>query len=70
MIENKLQLKVSNKQLKNLQSALLFSVVTTVEMPSEIYKAMIKGLESLIKELEAEIKRYKISLRDKTKNEK
>lgn len=59
MIKSKIQLKVSNMQLKTLKKALVSSINTTVKMPKEIYKAMIAGIESQIIELEQEIKEYK-----------
>lgn len=59
MIENKAQYKVSVIQLKTLKKALVCSINTTVEMPKEIYKAMLAGIESRIKELETDMKEFK-----------
>ena len=64
MIENKLQLKVTNKQLDCLRKALCCSINTTVEMPEKIYKAMLSGIQSQITELENDVSEFKKTLRD------
>ena len=57
-IENGKQYKVSKKQLDSLRGALEASINTTVEMPEAIYKAMLTGIQSQIKEVEADIEEY------------
>ncbi len=58
MIQNEKQYKVSKSQLNKLKTALDASINTTVEMPKEIYEAMISGIQSQIDEVELKIKKY------------
>jgi len=55
MIKNEKQYKVAKSQLNKLKTALDASINTTVEMPKEIYEAMIAGIKSQIEEMELKI---------------
>ena len=57
-IENEKQYEVAKKQLDSLKTSLDASIDTTVEMPEEIYKAMLSGIRSLIEEMEPKVLDY------------
>lgn len=58
MIKNEKQYRVAKNQMTKLKSALEASINTTVEMPKEIYEAMIAGIQSQIEELASKITEY------------
>ena len=59
MIKNDKQLKVAEKQLQSLKDTLVCSLNTTVEMPQDIYEAMIQGILSQIYEMQVKIREFK-----------
>ena len=58
MIKNEKQYKTAKSQLNKLKTALDASINTTIEMPREIYEAMIAGIQSQIEEVELKIAEY------------
>jgi HTH-type transcriptional regulator/antitoxin HigA len=58
MIQNERQYKVTNGQIKKLKDALQASRTTKKKMDSRVYKAMIAGIESQIKELNDQLLSY------------
>jgi hypothetical protein len=58
MIENIRQYDVANEQVKTLEAAYECSKNTTIEMPKDIYDAMLAGIQSQIDEMKQEIKEF------------
>jgi len=58
MIKNKKQYQVTKKRIEKLRTALDAANETKIEMPREIYLAMIAGVESQIRDMEAELNEY------------
>ena len=60
MIKNKKQYQVTKKRIEKLKSALDAAHETKIEMPQEIFLAMIAGVESQIQDMELEISEYEM----------
>jgi len=58
MIKNKRQYNVTKKQIEKLKTAIEVAHQTTVQMPAEIFNAMIAGIQSQIEDMEQEIGEY------------
>lgn len=58
MIKNQRQYNVTKKQIEKLKTAIEVAHQTTVQMPAEIFNAMIAGIESQIEDMEQEIGEY------------
>ncbi len=58
MIQNERQYKITKGQIKKLKDALKASRATKKKMDSRVYKAMVAGIESQIKELNDQLVLY------------
>ena len=58
MIQNQRQYRVTKGQVSRLKAALTAATGTKAKMPTRVYKAMVKGIESQIEELREELRKY------------